>query len=270
MKERFFEAVRLFKGFLGILHPVEFTCDPEAMDAAALRIAKSRSESFVFCDPDRPDSVGYLQITGTSRGEEIIQFVEVAVGDCSPARSVASPGLRSETAVSGSLTNQKPCVICRVDGAGVSFIIKDRKLARQLNKYADGRNGGVLSRTGFKEGAVLSKICAVAVDVRDDEVCVSLRDGPALLELAAASQAGDALVLLVVEEFIQRDGDHRQGRTGRPGAKGLTAVAMFNTPSLRKAEESVPLWTPVTGRLKFAGLSKPVFVNLGDAKARRL
>lgn len=176
MKERFFEAVRLFKGFLGILHPVEFACDPEAMDAAALRIAKSRSGSFVFCNPDRPDSVGYLQITGTSRGEEIIQFVEVAVEDCSLARSAALPGLRSDTAVSGSLTNQQPRVICRLDGSGVRFMIKDRKLARRLNKYADGSHGGVLSRTGFKEDAVLSKICAVAVDVHDDEVCFSLRE----------------------------------------------------------------------------------------------
>ena len=128
----------------------------------------------------------------------------------------------------------------------------------------------MLSRVGLKGNAVFSKICAVAVDLQGDEVFFSLMVGPALLELSAAPQAEDALVLSVNEGFIRSDSNKRQGRTGWTGAKGLTAVAMFRTPSLRKAEESVPLWTPVTGRLKIAGLSKPVLVNLGDAKARRL
>lgn len=64
MKERFGDIARAFKAFLRILHPVEFASDREALDTVALRIAKSWSESFVFCDPDRPNSVGYLQIIG--------------------------------------------------------------------------------------------------------------------------------------------------------------------------------------------------------------
>ena len=117
----------------------------------------------------------------------------------------------------------------------------------------------MLSRVGLKGNAVFSKICAVAVDLQGDEVFFSLMDGPALLELSAAPQAEDALVLSVNEGFIRSDSNKRQGRTGWTGAKGLTAVAMFRTPR-----------THVTGRWKFAGPSKQVFVNLGDAKARRL